>query len=248
MEFKFHHCPYFFYLTAFIALSLTACATSTSSNPHEQYKAVLEADTLVALDDMQAITNAVVLNLQPKQPFKTAITTGDPKLQLNTVQSNYKIFALQGRKHFLYTIELRSLCDCWGLDKLILYPVARILDKYGNITNNIPANISLSDPDWNYPVSIRMAWEGTFEESGPYYFLVSAYNDNVGATYITYTEFDYLASQIEKAPLVTTYLELLNSVGHPSEEVRDPSSHPLWSSPTGRIVVVLTIKPEGKGL
>ena len=182
--------------------------------------------------------------MQPEQSFEAEITPGDPKLKHNTVQSNFKVFAFQGRKHFQYTIELRSLCDCWGLDKLILYPVARILDKHGNIVNDDPINISLSDPDWNYPVNIRMVWEGIFEESGPFYLLVSAYNGNVGAAYITYAEFDYLASQIQKVPLVTSYLELLNSVGNPSGEVRDPSRHPLWSSPTGKISVTLTIKPE----
>lgn len=237
-------CSSFRYTAIFIALSLTACTTSPSRNPHEQYEAVLNAPTQVVYNDKQAIKGAVALSLQPEQVFKSEITPSDPKIQHNNIQSNYKVFLLQGSKHSQYTIELRSLCDCWGLDKFILYPVARILDRYGNIINDNPASISLSNPDWNYPVNIRMVWEGEFKESGPYYFLVSAYNNKIGSAYMTYAEFDYLSSQILKVPLATAYLELLNSAGNPSKETRDPSKHPLWSSPAGKIVVTLNIQAE----
>jgi hypothetical protein len=239
-----HPCSGIRYVVVFLAISLTACATSSSRNPYKQYKAVQESATQVAFNDAQAITNAVAVNLHPEQPIKAEITPADPKIQHDSIQSNYKIFKFQGIKHSLYTIEIRSLCDCWGLDKFILYPVARVLDKHGNILNENPVNISLSNPDWNYPVNIRMVWEGEFDESGFYYLLVSAYNDNIGTTCLTYTEFDYLSNQIQKVPLASSYLELLNSVGNPSREIRDPSKHSLWSSPAGKIVVTLTMQAK----
>lgn len=240
----YHLCLDIRYFVVFLAFSLTACATSSSRNPYAQYKAVQQSTTQLAFNDAQAITNAVAVILPPEQPVKAEITPADPKIQHDRIQSNYKMFKFQGTKNSLYTIEIRSLCDCWGLDKFILYPVARLLDKNGNILNENPVGISLRNPDWNYPVNIRMVWEGEFDESGFYYLLVSAYNDNVGNTYLTYAEFDYLSNQIQKVPLASSYLELLNSVGNPTREIRDPSKHPLWSSPAGKIVVTLTMQAK----
>ena len=234
--------PYFCCIAAVLALSLTAC--TTPGDPYNQYKVVQERETPVALDDRQAISNAVTLKLPPGQRVKAEITPDDPKIQHKSTQSNYKVFALQGKKGSRYTVELRSLCNCWGLDKFILYPVARILDEAGNIINNNPVNISLREPDWNYPVNIHMLWEGMFDEDGLYYFLVSSYNDNIGNAYLTFTEFDYLASQIQKVSVISSYLDLLARAGNSSGEVSDPSAHHLWSYPTGKIIATFTMVPE----
>ena len=230
--------------TVFLLSLASGCVTSTARNPYEQYMVVQAAATPVSINDIQAIKNSAALILQPEQPVKTEITSKDSKIEKNNVQSNYKIFELQGEAHSRYTIELRSLCDCFGLDKFILYPIARILDQNGHVIDNDPVDISLSDSDWNYPVNIRMVWEGKFEKSEKYYLLVSAYNDNVGANYLTFKEFDFLASQIQTLPPVTAYLDLLNSVGDRSEGIRDPSEHPLWSFPVGKIIVTLGINPN----
>jgi len=232
-------------IAALLALILTGgCATSPSRNPYEQYKVVQEATTPVSTDDAQAIGKTVALILRPEQAINTEITPSDPKIERDGIQSNYKIFEFQAEAHSHYTIELRSLCDCFGSDKLMLYPIARILDQHARIVDDEIAHISLSDPDWNYPVNIRMVWEGELEKSGKYFFLVSAYNENVGANYLTFEEFDLLASQIQKLPPAAAYLDLLNNVGNQSEAIRDPSAHPLWSFPTGKIVVTLTFNPN----
>ena len=232
-------------LAAVFLLSLAGgCVNSTARTPYEQYELVQAAATPVSINDIQAIKNSVALILQPEQPVQTEITSNDSKIEKNNIQANYKIFEFQGEAHSRYTIELRSLCDCFGLDKFILYPIARILDQNGHVVNNDPIDISLSDSDWNYPVNILMVWEGEFEKSEKYYVLVSAYNDNVGANYLTFKEFDFLASQIQKLPPATAYLDLLNSVGNRSEEIRDPSAHPLWSFPAGKIVVTLAFNPN----
>ena len=230
---------------AFCLLSLAGgCVSSTARTPYEQYQVVQAAATPVSINDMQAIENSAALILQPEQPVKTEITSNDSKIEKNNVQSNYKIFEFQGEADSRYKIELRSLCDCFGLDKFIMYPIARILDQNGHVVNNSPVDISLSDPDWNYPVNIRMVWEGEFEKSDKYYVLVSAYNDNVGENYLMFKEFDLLASEIQKSSLATAYLDLLNSVGNRFEEIRDPSVHPLWSFPVGKIVVTLAFDPN----
>jgi hypothetical protein len=229
---------------ALIVLLSSANGCAATRTPHEQYSAVLAAATPISTNDLQAIENATALPLQPDRILETRITTDDPRIEKNDVQANYKIFEIQGNANTRYTIELRSLCDCWGLDKFILYPIARILDRYGSIINEEFVDISLRDADWNHPVNIRLVMEGEFKKNDTHYLLVSAYNDNVGASYLTFAEFDFLASQIQRLPPATAYLRLLNSVGNRSGEIRDPSVHPLWSSPTGKIAVTLTVRPE----
>ena len=102
----------------------------------------------------------------------------------------------------------------------------------------------MRDPDMKYPVNIQINWEGTFNMSGKYYFLVSAYNENFGSSYITFSEFDFLSSQIKKLPLAEAYLDLMNSVGNREDEIKNPSLHPLWAFPTGKIVVTLRTEKQ----
>ncbi|MBT3310628.1 MAG: hypothetical protein HN931_05780 [Desulfobacterales bacterium] len=225
-------------------LLLNSCVSPDARSPYKQYAQVSNSSAPISTNDKEALKKAIVIHLVPSKKIKTSITTEDPIIVTNNVYSNYKVFEIKGDINTRYNIELRSLCDCFGMNKLVLYPIARLVDAQGEIINNKPSDVALRDPDMKYPVNIQMNWEGTFNKNGKYYFLVSAYNENIGSSYITFSEFDFLASQIQKLPLAEAYLDLMNSVGNREDEIKNPSLHPLWAFPTGKIVVTLRTEKQ----
>jgi hypothetical protein len=227
------------YLVIAACILLNGCASPDARNPYTQYSFVSNSSAPISSNDKEALKNSVAIHLLPGKTIKTAITTEDPRIVANNVFSNYKVFEIQGVMNTRYNIELRSLCNCFGMNKLMLYPIARFVDAQGEIINDKLSNVALRDPDMKYPVNIQMNWKGTFNKNGKYYFLVSAYNENIGSSYLTFNEFDFLAVQIQKFPPAKAYLDLLNSVGNRKDEIKDPSIHPLWAFPTGKIAVTL---------
>jgi hypothetical protein len=225
-------------------LLLNSCASPDARSPYKQYALVSKSSAPISTNDKEALKKGIVIHLLPSKTIKTAITTEDPIIVTNDVDSNYKVFEIKGDMNIRYNIELRSLCDCFGMNKLVLYPIARLVDAQGEIINDKPSDVALRDPDMKYPISIQMNWEGTFNKNGKYYFLVSSYNENIGSSYLTFSEFDFLASQIQKLPLVEAYLDLMNSVGNREDEIKNPSLHPLWAFPTGKIVVTLRTEKQ----
>lgn len=222
-------------------LLLNGCVSSDARNPYVNYTLVRNSPSHISSNDKEALKNAATIHLLPGKIVKTAIIAEDPRIVANGFYSNYKVFEIHGEMNTRYNIELRSLCDCFGMDKLMLYPIARVVDARGKTINDNPTNIVMHDSDMKYPVNLRMNWEGTFNSNGKYYLLVSAYNENIGSSYLTFKEFDFLATQIQKLSLVNAYLQLLQSAGNREGEIKDPSVYPLWTFPTGNIVVTLRI-------
>ena len=237
-----HYFKKFLMIAACILLN--GCASPDARNPYAKYTLVSNSSSPISSNDKEALKAAAAIHLLPGKTVKTAITAEDPRIVANGFYSNYKVFEIHGEMNNRYNIELRSLCDCFGVNKLMLYPIGRVVDARGRTINDNPSNVVLHDPDMKYPVNIRMNWEGTFASNGKYYLLVSAYNENIGSSYLTFEEFDFLATQIQKLPPTKAYLELLQSVGNREGEIMNPSMHSLWAFPTGNIVVTLRINKQ----
>lgn len=223
---------------------LNGCASPDARNPYAEYALVKNSSSPISSNDKEALKAAVAIRLLPGKIVKTSINSGDPRMVANGFYSNYKVFEIHGEIGNRYNIELRSLGDCFGMNKLMLYPIGRIVDAQGGMVNENPSNVVLRDPDMKYPVNIQMNWEGNFVRGGKYYLLVSAYNENIGSSYLTFEEFDILATQIQKLPPAQAYLELMQTVGSGEGETVNPSTHLLWAFPTGSIVVNLRVNEK----
>lgn len=131
---------------------------SPQRDPYIQYQAVEFSRTPIAENEQQAIAiaNATALDLLPGKRLKTEITTADPRIRDLDSLANYKLFKFEGGAGDHYELELRSLCNCFGLDKFVMYPIARIIDPQGEVLNDEWTYIDLENPSWSYPVTLTL--------------------------------------------------------------------------------------------
>jgi hypothetical protein len=129
--------------------------------------------------DIEAIENSAAITLNPSKPTEAKVALNDSVIQFGKYRSNYKLFEFDGVKGSAYTIELRSLCDCLGFSKTVLYPVAYIIDDEGTIINDKPVQLGQGSMGFSYPMNIHGIWSGSFPKTSKYYFLVAADNRNL---------------------------------------------------------------------
>ncbi len=159
----------------FLASTLLVGCQSTAKKDYSQ----LLNSNKVALTNSEAIQNATAITLNPAKPTETKISLNDSVIQFGKYRSNYKLFEFDGVKGSDYTLELRSLCDCLGFSKTVLYPVAYIIDNEGNIINDKPVQLGQGSMGFSYPMNIHGIWSGAFPKTSKYYFLVAADNRNL---------------------------------------------------------------------
>lgn len=159
---------------------LVACTllTGCQSTAKKDYGQLLNSNK-VAFTNSEAIENSKAIILNPSSETEAKITLDDSVIQFGKYRSNYKVFEFQGDKGREYAIELRSLCDCLGFSKTVLYPIAYIIDNEGNVINDKPVHIGQGSMGFSYPMNIHGKWSGTFSKTGKYYFLVAADNRNL---------------------------------------------------------------------
>ncbi len=156
----------------FVSYTLLAGCQSTAKKDYSQ---LLNSNN-VALTNSEAIDNSTAIALNSSKPTETKITLKDSVIQFGKYRSNYKLFEFNGIKSAAYSIELRSLCDCLGFSKTVLYPVAYIIDDKGAIINDKPTQLGQGSMGFSYPMNIHGIWSGTFPKTSKYYFLVAADN------------------------------------------------------------------------
>jgi hypothetical protein len=158
-----------------LASTLLVGCQSTAKKDYGQ----LISTNKVALTNIQAIENSEAIVLDSSKPTETKIALNDSVIQFGKYRSNYKLFEFDGVKGDAYAIELRSLCDCLGFSKTVLYPVAYVIDDEGTIINDKPVKLGQGSMGFSYPMNIHGIWSGSFPKTKKYYFLVAADNRNL---------------------------------------------------------------------
>jgi len=155
--------------------------TGCQSTAKKDYGQLLNSNK-VAFTNNEAIENSTAITLSPSKPIEAKIALNDSIIQFGKYRSNYKLFEFEGIKGKGYTVELRSLCDCLGFSKTVLYPVAYIIDNEGTIINDKPVQLGQGSMGFSYPMNIHGIWSGSFPKTSKYYFLVAADNRNLEST------------------------------------------------------------------
>jgi hypothetical protein len=162
----------------FVACTLLAGCQSTAK---KDYSLLLNSDK-VALTNIEAIENSAAITLNTSKSTEAKIAINDSVIQFGKYRSNYKLFEFDGIKGDSYSIELRSLCNCLGFNKTVLYPVAYIIDEEGDVINDKPTQFRQGSMGFSYPTNIHGIWSGSFPKTSKYYFLVAADNRNLEST------------------------------------------------------------------
>lgn len=195
-----------------VATSLIA--TGCTVGVAKQYARVRSSATALARTDAEALRLVAPRRLEPGATISTTIDLDDARLQKGDAIANYELFAFAAEEGTRYVVDLRSLCDCFGIDKYVLYPDAYLLDTDGNVLE-IPPQVTFVAGGGSRPVHIRMSWSTIAPRSETVYLLVRADNEALGKHRYSF-----------KSDLI----------GY------DPIVFPLWAYPTGKIEVQLSIE------
>ena len=166
-------------ITLAACLLLSACAGQSASLP-----ALAATDTRpVASTTLEAIHNTQAIPLPvntgllaPKWP----ISANEPRINFGSSISNYRVFSLELKKGESYSLSVNSLCNepCTGFNKLAIKPRALLLDANGAVIAKKPTGAS------TVLGQITLSWDGQAPQSGTYYLLVAADNDDIGRTIV----------------------------------------------------------------
>ncbi|MFI8479532.1 hypothetical protein ACIGCM_03080 [Pseudomonas sp. NPDC078700] len=163
------------------SILLTACA-STEPNTIPSQSGAAEAGPL-AKTTLEALHNAEAIPL-PVNPGVSlpswTITADQPRLDFGSSISNYRVFSLTLKKGEHFNLNVNSRCNnsCLGVSKFAIKPRAMLLDSYGVVIANKPSHATASVGQ------MTMGWEGEAPESGTYYLLVAADNEDIGKTIV----------------------------------------------------------------
>lgn len=153
---------------------LTGCASSI-----KDYQKYVESSPKVATTLKQALEVAYPRKLKIKEEEIWKVTFKDPVLQLGSTKGNFKLFSFSGKKGDQYRLKMWVRCDCLGINKTIMKPIALIIDSNGNIVNN-----NIQDYKFEFyagwrPANISGNWLGDFAKDDTYYLVVAADNRNL---------------------------------------------------------------------
>lgn len=138
----------------------------------------LKADK-VATTTLQMINSNNVESFINRQEFSTEIRQWDPVAQFDRYRSHFRIYKFHANQGERYEVNLRSLCQCGGFAKRILYPITMLIDSKGNIINDSPSTLKIENASWSLPMNVHSILNGQLEESGTYYVVVAAENQSV---------------------------------------------------------------------
>lgn len=161
-----------------LAASLLLAACSSPANTHYQQH-VVKGSSPIAKSNLEAIHNASVIPL----PLNTGtldtqwtIGADQPRMDFGSSISNYRVFSIDLAKDEHFNLNVNSSCldNCLGVSTFALKPRAMLLDAYGIVIASKPSRASSEVGKFN------LGWEGEAPESGTYYLLVAADNDDTG--------------------------------------------------------------------
>ncbi|MDO6737462.1 hypothetical protein [Wenyingzhuangia sp. 2_MG-2023] len=133
--------------------------------------------------------NLILTELELNNPIKAELKIEDNVMSNDSVLSYYHEYKYTPNKTKNYSVEIFSLCNCFGFKKYIFNPNIKILDKNNNEIKNKIETIS-----YDYqkgPISFNKKW--TFESV-----------KNEPLTIIIYSENNKLGEPIHKFEAYTT--------------------------------------------
>jgi hypothetical protein len=167
-------------ITLAACLVLGACASQPA--PQQQQAAVADngpiaSTALEAIHNTQAIPMPIDAGLLAQS---WPISANEPRINFGSSVSNYRVFSLELIKGESYSLSVSSLCNepCEGFHKLAVKPRALLLDANGAVIAKKPSSAS------TVLGQITLSWDGQAPESGTYYLLVAADNDDSGRTMV----------------------------------------------------------------
>jgi hypothetical protein len=161
-------------ITLAACLLLGACATAPAPQADNS---PIATTTLEAIHNTQAIPMPVDAGLLAQS---WPISANEPRMNFGTSVSNYRVFSLELIKGENYSLSVNSLCNepCEGFNKLAVKPRALLLDSNGAVIAKKPSSAS------TVLGQITLSWDGQAPETGTYYLLVAADNDDTGRTIV----------------------------------------------------------------
>lgn len=162
-------------ITLAACLLLGACAGQPASVNKDTRP--VASTTLEAIHNTDAIPMPVNAGLlTPNWP----ISANEPRMNFGSSISNYRVFSLELKQGESYSLSVSSLCNepCQGFNKLAIKPRALLLDASGAVIAKKPTSAA------TVLGQITLSWDGQAPQSGTYYLLVAADNDDLGRTMV----------------------------------------------------------------
>ncbi|CRM40244.1 hypothetical protein [Pseudomonas sp. 24 E 1] len=161
-------------------LLITACASNPATLFEEQVK---NSTTPLAQTPAEAMhnTHAVPMPVDPGwRPPQWKITAAEPRILINGIPSNYRLFSVALTKDTPFHIDVNSWCvnACLGFSKYALNPYLILMDDQGNVQAEGFGNAT------GIVGVISQVLKGTVKNSGTYYLIVAADNRAPGETIV----------------------------------------------------------------
>ena len=153
-------------------LLITACSSNPTTLFEEQVK---NSSTPLARTPSEAMRNtqAVPMPIDPGwRPPQWKITAEEPRILINGIPSNYRLFSVALIKDKPFHIDVNSWCvnACLGFSKYALNPYLILMDAQGNVQAEGFGKAS------GIVGVISQVLKGTVKNSGTYYLIVAADN------------------------------------------------------------------------
>lgn len=163
-----------------LLLSLYMGLIACSANPQRLYQEqVVSSTTPLAKTPAEAVRNATVEPMQVNpgwRPKQWQISAQEPRLLVDGVPSNYRVFSvdLEANKPFLIKVHSWCVNSCLGFSKYVLSPYLILLDEQSTVIGRgfgqIRGQIGV----------VNQELAGQVTRSGTYYLIVAADNRNPG--------------------------------------------------------------------
>lgn len=165
---------------AMCCLLITACSSNPTALFEEQVK---NSTTPLARTPFEAMHNAqaVPMPINPGwRPPQWKITAAEPRILINGVPSNYRLFSVALIKDKPFHIDVNSWCvnACLGFSKYALNPYLILVDAKGNVQAEGFGKAT------GIVGVISQVLKGTVTTSGTYYLIVAADNRAPGETIV----------------------------------------------------------------
>jgi len=161
-------------------LLITACSSNPTTLFEEQVK---NSSTPLARTPSEAMRNtqAVPMPIDPGwRPPQWKITAEEPRILINGIPSNYRLFSVALIKDKPFHIDVNSWCvnACLGFSKYALNPYLILMDAQGNVQAEGFGKAT------GIVGVISQVLKGTVKNSGTYYLIVAADNRAPGETIV----------------------------------------------------------------
>ncbi|VVP45028.1 hypothetical protein [Pseudomonas fluorescens] len=161
-------------------LLLSACSSNPTTLFEDQVK---NSKTPLAQTPLEAMrsSQAVPMPVDPGwRPPQWKITAAEPRILINGIPSNYRLFSISLIENKAFHINVNSWCvnACLGFSKYALNPYLILMDSKGNVQAEGFGKAT------GIVGVISQGLAGTVKNSGTYYLIVAADNRAPGETII----------------------------------------------------------------